>query len=164
MLQQVFVPASKGLIKSAPSSLIPDGSFQETLNVRFGDGYVEKVEGFKQLQKEVSGVKQDIRITHLDDGDTVGERILKIQQYKKKNGQVKNIIHTDTGVYLLNAIDEDPTLLSDSSYRISNLGHISCVNAFDEYFFTSLGSKIYYWNTEEQKIKRLEGTFEPPIW
>ena len=47
---------------------------------------------------------------------------------------------------------------------MSNLGHISCVNAFDEYFFTSLGSKIYYWNTDEQKIKQLEGTFEPSIW
>jgi hypothetical protein len=56
LLQQVFVPASKGLIKSAPSSLLPDGSFQDALNVRFGDGYVEKVEAFKHLQKEVAGV------------------------------------------------------------------------------------------------------------
>jgi len=45
--KQNFIPASKGLIKSAPSSLIPDGAFQETMNVRFGDGYLEKVQGFK---------------------------------------------------------------------------------------------------------------------
>ena len=47
--QQNFIPASKGLIKSAPSSLIPDGSFQETVNVRFGDGYVEKVKALRCL-------------------------------------------------------------------------------------------------------------------
>ena len=41
--KQNFIPASKGLIKSAPSSLIPDGAFQEAVNVRFGDGYLEKV-------------------------------------------------------------------------------------------------------------------------
>ena len=44
--QQVFVPASKGLITSAPSSLIPDGSFQDVNNVRFDDGYIEKVKAF----------------------------------------------------------------------------------------------------------------------
>lgn len=47
---------------------------------------------------------------------------------------------------------------------MSLYGHISGVNAFDEYFFTSLGSEIYYWNTDEQKIKQLEGTFDVPAW
>lgn len=164
MLQQVFVPASKGLIKSAPSSLIPDGSFQEAVNVRFGDGYVEKVETFQQLQKEVGGVQQNIQLTHLDNGQTVAERVMKIHAYRKKSGQVKNIVHTDNAVYLLNALGEQPTKLSDDNYVMSEFGHISCVNAFDEYFFTSLGSDIYYWNTDEQKIRRLEGTFEPLAW
>ena len=155
MLQQVFVPTSKGLIKSAPSSLLPDGSFQEVCNVRFGDGYVEKVEGFQKITQ----------ITHLDDNDNpVPERIMKIHAYRKKDGSVKNIVHTDSGVYLLTALNDTPTLLSDENYHMSEYGHVSGVNAFDEYFFTSLGSDIYYWNTNEQKVKRLEGTFDVPAW
>lgn len=77
MLQQVFVPASRGLIKSAPSSLIPDGSFQEAFNVRFGDGYVEKVEGFNKFLT-------------LPNND----RVIRIHPYIKKDGTVKNIVHT----------------------------------------------------------------------
>lgn len=62
--QQNFVPASKGLIKSAPSSLIPDGAFQECVNVRFGDGYMEKVLAFTKVME-------------------VPERVIGINLYKK---------------------------------------------------------------------------------
>jgi hypothetical protein len=139
LFQQVFVPVSKGLIKSAPSSLIPDGSFQETLNVRFGDGYVEKVEGFQQFTQ----------ITHTINNETVPERIMKIHMYKKKDGSVKNIIHTKDGVYMIDSLTDKPVKLSDNDYKVQEFGHIDGVNAFDEYFFASLGSDIYYWNTGE---------------
>jgi len=30
-----------------PSSEVPDGAFMDLLNVRFGDGFMEKVQGFR---------------------------------------------------------------------------------------------------------------------
>lgn len=89
---------------------------------------------------------------------------MKIHAYKKKDGSVKNIIHTMDSVYLISSLDEQPTLLSDANYHVSEYGHIDGVNAFDEYFFTSLGSDIYYWNTEAQTVKKLEGTFDVTAW
>lgn len=89
---------------------------------------------------------------------------MKIHLYKKKDGSVRNIIHTRYGVYQIDSLDGQPVKLSENDYSISDYGHIDNVNAFDEYFFTSLGHNIYYWNTEEQKIKVLEGTFDPDEW
>ena len=86
--KQNFIPASKGLIKSAPSSLIPDGAFQETMNVRFGDGYVEKVEGFKLFDNSsVEGFDNSV---------------MYIGQYITNDSQAYSVIHTRDGVYFLN--------------------------------------------------------------
>lgn len=84
--------------------------------------------------------------------------------YKKKDGSVRNIIHTRYGVYMMDSLTDEPLKISDNDYSVLQYGHIDGVNAFDEYFFTSLGSNIFYWNTAEQKIKKLEGTFDVPEW
>ena len=75
---------------------------------------------------------------------------MKINVYRKKDGTVKNIVHTRNGVYMIDSLDGQYEKLSDSDYDMSEIGHIDSVNAFDEYFFTSLGSDICYWNTGEQ--------------
>lgn len=80
--QQVFLPANKGLVTSAPSSVIPDGAFQEVNNVRFDDGYVEKVQAFtKHATVEP------------------GSPILAINLYRINNGHPLNMVHTSHGVY-----------------------------------------------------------------
>ena len=88
---------------------------------------------------------------------------MKIHLYRKKDGSVKNIIHTRDGVYMIDSLNDQPVKLS-SDYHISPFGHVDGVNAFDEYFFTALGTDICYWNTNEQSIKKLEGTFDVPAW
>lgn len=144
--QQNFIPASKGLIKSAPSSLIPDGSFQETVNVRFGDGYVEKVKAF-------------IKFTE------VPEKVIKINLYKKNDGNSLNMVHTRHGLYNINEQSSSyENLISDNNYEVPVIGHVSSVNAFDQYFFASLGTDIYYWDADENNAHVLEGTYDPPVW
>ena len=66
--QQHFLPASKGLIKSSPASLISDGAFQEVNNVRFGDGYVEKVKAFNKI---VSLGEQVVAINIMKKNDVI---------------------------------------------------------------------------------------------
>lgn len=83
MYQQIFLPASKGLITSAPSSLIPNGAFSDVNNVRFGDGYVEKVQGFVELKT-------------IGKGDSP---ILAINRFNIDNGNPINVIHTANGLY-----------------------------------------------------------------
>jgi len=144
--QQNFVPASKGLIKSAPSSLIPDGSFQETVNVRFGDGYLEKVKAFVKFTE-------------------VPEKVIKINLYKKNDGRNLNMIHTRHGLYEINEQEQTyENIIKDNSYEVPEVGHVSSVTAFDEYIFGSLGTDIYYWKSDEDDVHVLEGTFVPDTW
>lgn len=129
------------------------------MNVRFADGYVEKTEGFHKL----------FTLPKWQDSDGVyhDERVLKIHLFKKADGTTKNIIHTDHQVYVTETDDntvEPKKLIYDSDYEVSGFGHISCVNAFDEYYFTALGTDIYYWNPKNEKAQKLEGTFDPPVW
>lgn len=91
--------------------------------------------------------------------------------YRKKDGSIQNIIHTrepnESGgsyVYKIDTFEDEPQLISGQDYTSSQLGHINGVNAFDEYFFTSLGSNIYYWNAKESQVQRLEGTFDTQMW
>lgn len=143
--QQNFIPASRGLIKSAPSSLIPDGSFQETVNVRFGDGYVEKVKAFIKFAE-------------------VPEKVIGIRIYKKNDGTSLNMVHTIHGLYSINEQSVSHDNLISGDYEVPTVGHVSSVNAFDQYFFTSLGTNIYYWESSESNAKILEGTYSPSKW
>lgn len=119
------------------------------MNVRFGDGYVEKTEGFKKL----------ITLPN-------GERVLKLHLFKQADGTTKNIIHTATQVYVTDMDNNNPTpiIQEGTGYKVAGFGHISCVNAFDEYYFTALGTDIYYWNPNMTYAKKLEGTYDAPEW
>ena len=143
--QQNFVPASRGLIKSAPSSLIPDGAFQETVNVRFGDGYVEKVKAFTKISK-------------------APEKIIGIRLFKKSNGSSLNMIHTRHGLYNIKFEENLYNNLIVGDYEVPNNSHISSCTSFDNYYFTSLGTDIYYYNEDADCAKKLEGTYSPDEW
>jgi hypothetical protein len=144
--QQNFVPASRGLIKSAPSSLIPDGSFQEAVNVRFGDGYLEKVKAFVKFTE-------------------VPEKVIKINLYKKNDGSNLNMVHTRHGLYSINEENQTHTnLINNNSYEVPEVGHVCSLTAFDQYLFTSLGTDIWYWDADENRAHVLEGTYSPPTW
>lgn len=144
--QQVFLPCSRGLIKSSPSSLIPDGAVQEALNVRFGDGYVEKVHAFSKM-------------TELPD------KILRIYVFKTTDGNNLNMIHTNKGVYCIRENETEHTnLMKDSSYEVPEVGHVSSVDFFNNYYFCSIGNDIYYWDSVSDSCQVLEGTFDPDVW
>lgn len=143
--QQNFVPASMGLIKSAPSSLIPDGAFQETVNVRFGDGYVEKVNAFTKISK-------------------APEKIIGIRLFRKSNGSSLNMIHTRHGLYNIRFERDLYNNLIVGDYEVPNNSHISSCTSFDNYYFTSLGTDIYYYNEDADCAKKLEGTYSPDEW
>ena len=146
--QQVFVPASKGLITSAPSSLIPNGTFQEVNNVRFDDGYVEKVQPFT----EDKTIEED-------------SPILAINVYQMNNGNQLNMIHTQDGLYnVLEGDEEFHNLLDGEDYDIQETPYISSVTAFNKYFFCSPSSDIYFWEIGEPKAKKLYGTYQPDEW
>jgi len=83
MYQQIFLPASKGLITSAPSSLLPNGAFSEVNNVRFGDGFVEKAQAFVEYKT-------------IGDGTSP---VLAINRYIIDNGNPINVVHTADGMY-----------------------------------------------------------------
>ena len=108
--QQVFLPASKGLVTSAPSSLIQDGAFSEVNNVRFDDGYVEKVKAF-------------VEHATIENGSPV----LAINLYRINNGHPLNMIHTTHGVYCVRDKDKtfDNLMKSSENYEVSELGYIS---------------------------------------
>ena len=150
ILKQVFLPASKGLVKSAPSSLIEDGSFQEVNNVRFADGYVEKCKAFMAMAD-------------------FGERITAINIMKKNIGTSNNLIHTDTKVYTVMGIDENNVnyinLMPDNVYSMTPVSYISARTIFDKYIFCSLGNPIMYWDGDvDNKCRKLEGTYNPDTW
>ena len=130
------------------------------MNVRFGDGYVEKVKAFVK-QKEIPN-----------------EGIIKIDLFKKSDGQVRNLVHTVNGVYEVDDEKVSDNLITDSGYKVSGFGHISSVNAFDEYIYTAYGIPIYYCTSERKtehqegqeeqsprlELRRLEGTYNPEPW
>ena len=153
--QQVFLPASKGLITSAPSSLIPDGAFQEVNNVRFDDGYVEKVKAFQEYKT----IEQD-------------SPVLAINLYRMNSNSLLNMVHTKTGLYnVMEGSDEFTNLMQDTEYEdgghydISVSPYISSVVAFNKYFFCCPSSRIYCWKAGDPTAKILDGTYEPNnIW
>lgn len=142
ILQQVFLPSSKGLIRSAPSSLIPDGSFQELDNVRFGDGFVEKVKAFNEMA--------DFK-----------EKIIAINVMKRSDGIRRNLIHTPTKLYTVSQDKPQGSNIMPDGYLVSDVGYISAKTIFDNYVFCSLGNDIMYWNGDDVQCKRLEGTYLP---
>ena len=152
--QQVFLPASKGLITSAPSSMIPDGAFQDVNNVRFDDGYIEKVKAFTEYKT-------------IDNSP-----ILAINLYRMNSNSLLNMIHTKTGLFnVMEGSDEFTNLLEDAEYEdnetydISDTPYISSVVAFNKYFFCCPSSRIYCWRAGDPKAMALEGTYQPSkIW
>ena len=75
------------------------------------------------------------------------------------------MVHTPHGVY--NVKNKDITctnLIEDNSYEIPSLGYVSSATAFNQYFFCSLGTDIYYWDGGDGKAQRLEGLFKPNSW
>ena len=147
IIKQVFLPASKGLIKNAPSSLIADGAFQEVNNVRFADGYVEKVKAFTAMAD-------------------FGEKITAINIMKENNGTINNLIHTITKVYTIT--ENNPSginLMPDNAYSMDPVSYISAQTLFDNYVFCSLGNPIMYWDGDsDHKCRKLEGTYTPDTW
>jgi hypothetical protein len=143
------------LITSAPSSLIPDGAFQDVNNVRFDDGYVEKVKAFQEYKT----VEQD-------------SPILAINLYRMNSNSLLNMVHTKTGLYnVMEGSDEFTNLMQDTEYEdgghydISVSPYISSVVAFNKYFFCCPSSRIYCWKAGDPKAKILDGTYEPNnIW
>jgi len=54
--------------------------------------------------------------------------------------------------------------MTDQEYEVSELGYISSCTAFNQYFFCSLGTDIYYWDGGYGSVQKLEGTYDPPKW
>lgn len=146
MQQQHFIPASKGLITSTPSSLLPDGAFHEVNNVRFADGYVEKVKGFVKF-------------------NSVDGRVIAVNIMKKNDGSKLNVIHTPTGVYnVTNSSTENKNLMTDKGYCVPDVGGVDYINFFDNYIFTSLGNDVYCWDGEASSCTKLGGLYKPSDW
>ena len=76
------------------------------------------------------------------------------------------MIHTTHGVYCVRDKDKafDNLMKSSENYEVSELGYISAQTAFNQYFFCSLGTDIYYWDGGDLSVHKLEGTFEPKTW
>lgn len=75
------------------------------------------------------------------------------------------MIHTTKGVY--NVRDRDTefnNLMTEPDYEVPDLGYISSCTAFNQYFFCSLGTDIYYWDGGDEQVHKLEGTYDPPKW
>ena len=145
IFQQVFLPASKGLITSAPSSLLPDGAFSSAINVRFGDGYVEKVKAFDFLSQ-------------------FPDKVISINLYKISSSQPLNMIHTTSGLY--NYTEEETAhenLIQDTSYKLQPLSFIDSGTFFDKYYFCSLGKDIMSWDGESRFCKKVDGLYSPTL-
>ena len=146
--QQNFIPASKGLIKSAPSSLIPDGAFQETMNVRFGDGYVEKVQAFKPFGDNSQ--------------DNLNNSIMFIGQYVTDEGRTYSVIHTRDGVYCIN----DGYQYDEEDTGIGSLPKEFIVTVTPAYNQKINITKYYYKDGVKQDTTEENNTFavEQPYW
>lgn len=144
-LQQHFLPASKGLIKSSPASLISDGAFQEVDNVRFGDGYVEKVKAFNEMA--------DLK-----------ESVVAINLMKETNGVTHNLVHTTTKLYKLTNVTGQTVNIMPDGYNVSIYANISARTIFDNYIFCALGNNIMYWDGSATQCKKLEGTYDTDAW
>ena len=144
--QQHFLPASKGLITSASPSLIADGAFQEVNNVRFGDGYIEKVKAFTEFT--------DLK-----------EQITHIVLFHRTDGYNLNIIHTPTKVYSIS--EDNPSgvnIMSDADYEVPSVNFIDSTILFNNYIFCSLGNPLYYWDGLTGKASQLDGLIYPTEW
>lgn len=135
--------------------MIPDGAFQEVNNVRFDDGYVEKVKAFQEYKT----IEQD-------------SPVLAINLYRMNSNSLLNMVHTKTGLYnVMEGSDEFTNLMQDTEYEdgghydISVSPYISSVVAFNKYFFCCPSSRIYCWKAGDPTAKILDGTYEPNnIW
>ena len=81
------------------------------------------------------------------------------------NGNLLNMIHTQTGLY--NVLEGDEVfnnLLEGENYNVQETPYISSVTAFNKYFFCCPSSNIYYWEMGEPKAKKLYGTYQPDEW
>lgn len=75
------------------------------------------------------------------------------------------MVHTGHGLYSVS--DEASSfvnLIQDADYEIPELGTVQSTTAFDNYYFVSLGTDIYYWDGNSAKARKLEGTYSPPQW
>lgn len=143
---QHFLPSSKGLITSASPSLIPDGAFQEVNNVRFGDGYIEKVKAFSEFA--------DFK-----------EPIIYIKLFSRTDGYNLNMIHTAKKVYSIS--DDNLTgtnVMPDADYEVPSVNFIDSTVFFNNYIFCSLGNPLYYWDGLSEKLSQLDGLIYPTVW
>ena len=134
--------------------MIPDGAFQDVNNVRFDDGYIEKVKAFTEYKT-------------IDNSP-----ILAINLYRMNSNSLLNMVHTKTGLFnVMEGSNEFTNLLEDAEYEdnetydISDTPYISSVVAFNKYFFCCPSSRIYCWRAGDPKAMALEGTYQPSkIW
>lgn len=143
--QQHFIPADKGLITNTPATLIKDGGFQDANNVRFANGFVEKVKGFSKVA-------------------SLTGRIMAINLMTKATGGKTNIVHTNNNVYTITPNNPDGISIMEDAYAISDHSYIDYVTFFDNYIFTNIENDIYAWDGKEQYAHKLPGTYSPPTW
>lgn len=145
--QQHFYPAAKGVIYNIPATVIPDGSYQEVYNVRFGDGVIEKRKGLKVYDNQLD------------------KRVNAINLFAYSTGNKQTIIHTDNNAYLLNKANSTlESILDDPDYDSSGKRFVSADTFNDEYYFTNLANDIYVWDGISDKAQKLIGTYKPTDW
>ncbi len=130
----------KGIIRDFPKNLIPDRAWSDGLNVRFGDGYVEKVGGWQKFMAQQL------------DGP-----IMAIDNYYQFDGDEYLMIATPTTIYKYDvtnnvAIDITTTSLTGDSSDI-----ILTETAQNLFIVTNGKDKIQYWDGVASSIADLPG-------
>lgn len=136
-----------GIVKNLPKNVIPDNAWTDGWNVRFGNGYMEKVEGWRKFN--------DLQL----DGP-----VKWMDNFYKTDNSAFLLFHTCKKVYKYNDNAHTVTDISDVDYSMTIDNHWNTENVQDMYVMTNLVDNVRMWNGLTNKVEKMPGLWEPPNW
>lgn len=124
---KVIVPVDGGVQKTLPSWLIKDSQWSDGNNIRFGQGYIEKVGGWQRFMA-----------TQLDGP------VKYVDNYYKYNGNSYLLFFTDKSFYQYDVTNK--TAVKIGAYNNPVGVPVSATCAQDWYVFTAASDNIMYWD------------------
>lgn len=144
---KIISPCAGGIIKNYMKNLIPDDSWYDGLNVRFGEGYISKVEGWTPFNNiQISG------------------RVVNIDNLYTKNGGAWLIIHSLHRVYYYDEGEREMVDITQIPFVTTTSESIMSENIADLYLMTNLVDNVYCWDGINPTVEKMPGIWNPPTW
>jgi hypothetical protein len=129
MKTKIIMSPDGGIKKNVPKNLVPDNSWTDGNNVRFGNGFMEKVKGWQKWnEQELDGA------------------VMALENYYKFAGDDWLIAITPTTVYRFNPTMGTFIDITDTNLTGTTENPVMTENAQDLFIITNGVDNIQYWD------------------